>query len=229
MSDSTEQQNNPAWLSTYAQVTAASVLGGFQIYLPHEELCKTLQEPESPYHYLLTIPSKNIFNGIVCKQGQDYQAYAQKLFIDYKLTVIKIEDETEQETDHADSAIEMKYHELVQLGELFEEKRLEHKKLIAKSQIWLIQQTEEGVFEVNSDQSSQINEFGAQVENNLLAFQSFNQKFRGLIIETTALLSVMSDYTIDPEKMAENKTSLDFDPAITGEQAEAQVEPQAGM
>jgi len=217
MNDTTKNAagtDSPVWLSTYGILTAERILERFQISLSRKELLETLQNPESPYHHLLTIPLKNIFNGIVIKQVYDYQVYAQKLFIDYKLASTAAAEDSEEPTHAPESDIDIKCNELMQLNDLFDEKQHVHQQIIAKSQAWLIKQTRETMFEVNAETSSKIEGFSADVENLLLTFQDLREQFRELIIQTTAILSVKSDYKLDPEQIAENKESLDFDPEI---------------
>lgn len=206
---------NPIWLSTYSILTAERILERFQVNLSREKLLQTLKDPESPYHHLLAVPLKNIFNGIIMKQVYDYQVYAQKLFIDYKLATTAPAEDSEQPTQAPDKEINIKYKELMHLNDIFEEKQHLHQQLIAKSQAWLIQQTRETMLEVNAETSVIIKGFCADAESLRLTFQNLREQFRELIIESTAILSVTSDYKFDPEQVAENKASLDFDPEIT--------------
>ena len=206
---------NPIWLSTYGLLTAERLLERFRITLSHPELLDALKNQDSPYHHLLTVPLKNIFNGIIIKQVHDYQVYMQKLFIDYKLTSTKPEVEGEPPAQNSGGEIDVKYNELVELSNIFEEKKHEHQQLIAKSQDWLIQQTHESVLKINAETSSQIEMFGTQIESLLLTFQDLLLQFRELIIQTTSVLNVMPDYKFVLEQMEQNKASLDFDPELT--------------
>jgi hypothetical protein len=220
MNDTTKNTagtDSPIWLSTYGILTAERILERFKINLSRKELLETLKNPDSVYHHLLTVPLKNIFNGIVIKQVYDYQVYAQKLFIDYKLASTAPAEDSEEATPAPDSDIDIKCKELMQLNELFDKKQHIHQQLIAKSQAWLIKQTRETMLEVNTETSSKIEGFSADVESLLITFQDLREQLRELIIQTTAILSVTSDYKIDPEQMAENKESLDFDPEMTTE------------
>jgi hypothetical protein len=215
MNDIIESTDNPVWLSTYGVLTAERLLERFKITLSREELVDALKNQASPYHHLLTVPLKNISNGIIIKQVQDYQVYMQKLFIDYKLNSTKVEVENEQPAQGSGEAIEMQFNELEELSTLFEEKKHEHQQLIAKSQAWLIQQTHESMLEITPETSSQIELFGTQIESLRLTFQDLLYQFRELIIQTTNTLDMMSDYKLDSDQMDENKTFLDFDPLLT--------------
>ena len=215
MTDTVDSADNPIWLSTYGVLTAERLLERFKITLSREALADALTNQASPYHHLLTVPLKNISNGIIIKQIHDYQVYMQKLFIDYKLHSTKVEVENEQPRQGSGEALEIQLKELEELSTLFEEKKHEHQQLIANSQAWLIQQTHESMFEINTETSSQIEMFGSQIESLSLAFQNLLHQFRELIIQTTTVLNMLSDYKIDFEQMAQNKIFLDFDPQIT--------------
>ena len=80
------------WLSTYGLITAERILERYGIHLQHEDLLSAIKNPKNFYHQLLRIPLKNVFNGIILQQAQDYQSYGQKIFIDYLMSekVIKV-------------------------------------------------------------------------------------------------------------------------------------------
>ena len=75
-----------AWISTYGLLTADRILSRFNIRLSTEELTQALNQKNNPYYILLRVPLKNIFNGIILQQANDYQVYVQKLLIDYRLS-----------------------------------------------------------------------------------------------------------------------------------------------
>ena len=83
--ESTELDLSP-WFSTYSVITAERVLGLLNIHLDSNEISQAVKNPINIYYLLLRVPIKNIFNGIILTQAQDYQVYAQKLFIDYLLS-----------------------------------------------------------------------------------------------------------------------------------------------
>ncbi|MDF1827539.1 MAG: hypothetical protein P1U39_04610 [Legionellaceae bacterium] len=214
MNDTVATQDNPVWLSTYGLLTAERLLERFNISLSHEELLDVFRNPGNPYHHLLTVPVKNISNGIIIKQVHAYQVYMQKLLIDYKLNSTQATIENDQKATGSPSEIDLKYHELVEISGIFEEKKQAHQHLIAKSQSWLIQQTRESILEITAEVSSMLETFSTQAESLRLAFIDLMQQFRDLIIQTTDILMTMSDYTIDVEQMEENKSWLDFDPLL---------------
>ncbi|NCT56497.1 MAG: hypothetical protein GW760_02120 [Legionella sp.] len=212
MNDTVDRTANPVWLSTYGLLTAERLLERFNIALSREELLDVFRNPNNPYHHLLTVPVKNISNGIVIKQVHAYQVYMQKLLIDYKLNSTKANIENEQKSKGSPSEIDLKYQELVEISGVFEEKKHAHQQLIAKSQSWLIQQTRERILEITAETSSQLETFSTQAESLRLAFLDLIQQFRDLIIQTTDILTTMSDYKLDLEQMKENKAYLDFAP-----------------
>jgi len=214
MNDTVKNIDNTIWISTYGVLTAERLLERFQIKLSREELRDALKNQESPYHHLLTVPLKNIFNGIVIQQIYDYQVYIQKLFIDYKLTSTKVVPENTPTNQDDNHEIEEKYKKLALLSKTFEEKKHEHQQLIAKSQAWLIQQTHESVLKMNNETANQIETFAKQIDLLLLTFKELLPQFRELILETTSVLTLMSDYKFDLEQMEKNKAFLDFDPEL---------------
>lgn len=129
------------WVSTYGVITAERILGKYQITLPQDELLGTLKSPVSFYHRILQVPLKNVLNGIVLQQANDYHVYVQKLFIDYLLSGETGKDETAQGASTRET-MEHERNELVTLGEEYHSKKLEHDALIASSQLTLIKLTQ---------------------------------------------------------------------------------------
>ncbi len=226
--------SEPAWFSTYAILTAERVLERFRIELSHQELNKILSNPESPYYHLLTVPLKNIFNGILMHQVHDYQVFAQKLLIDYKLgKPEESSDEEEEEGTNAEEELEVKYVELLEYGAELEERKQQHQELIAESQAWLIKETQDKrnieakfeQFNTNTELVTQMEAFGERVENQMVAFQNLREMFRTLIMDISSLLMVTPDYFFDPEEMAEKKEALDFDTGLGNFTMSGEYEP----
>jgi hypothetical protein len=82
---------------------------------------------------LLIVPLKNILNGIIFQQAQDYQVYAQKLFIDYLLSSETTKTE-ESPGFNTREDLEKERESLVNFGNDFNELEYNHKTLIAESQ-----------------------------------------------------------------------------------------------
>lgn len=129
------------WFSTYGLITAQRLLEHYKIKLPQEDLLYTLQTPNTFYHSLLQVPLRNVLNGIVLQQAQDYQLYAQKIFIDYLLS-----GESGKDRDSPGGSVredlEKERQKLLMMNENFHELELSHEALIAKSQAALIKNTE---------------------------------------------------------------------------------------
>jgi hypothetical protein len=202
-------ETNPEWLSTYGILTAERILERFKIKLSKDELMNTLKDPNSRYYHLLTLPLKNIFNGILVNQVHDYQVYAQKLMIDYLLSKSEpAEEDANQQGTNAEEELKIKQEDLMRLGETFEARTHEHRELIAESQAWLIQEAPK---HDDLSLSDEIAMFSGRAEEMMLILQNLRTEFRTIILDTTSLLNVVPDYYIDEEKLAENQVSLDFD------------------
>ncbi len=125
------------WFSTYGAITAERILGTYQIALPQTELIAAVKSTFSFYHQLLQVPLKNVLNGIILQQANDYHVYAQKLFIDYLLSG-ESGKPPESQGAHTRESIEEERKLLVTIGEEFHQKQTTHDSLIANSQSVLI-------------------------------------------------------------------------------------------
>lgn len=215
------EQKSPEWLSTYGILTAERILERFKIQLTRDELLNTLTDDTSHYHHLVSVPIKNIFNGILSNQINDYQIYAQKLMIDYKLadtspSVIEGEEQPPKPTStQSEEELEEKHTELIDLGTAFDDKVDEHYQLISESQAWLINEAPKQESLATSEDMSG---FGARAQQMMYDFLGFRDSFRTLILDITTLLSLAPDYFLDPERLTENQQALDFDPNLTTEE-----------
>jgi len=142
MSKERSENDLSQWFSTYGLITAERILGKYQIRLAHDELLTAIKTPASFYHRLLHVPLKNVLNGIVLEQANDYHIYVQKIFIDYLLSGESSKDEEAQGASTRD-ALEDERQKLVTLGEEYHAKKNEHDSLIANSQASLIEITQE--------------------------------------------------------------------------------------
>lgn len=125
------------WFSTYGVITAERILGTYNITIPQSELLVAIKSHYSFYHNLLQVPLKNVLNGIVLQQANDYHIYAQKLFIDYLLSGESAKNEEAQGALTRES-LENERKKLVTLGEEFRTIQLDNDALIASSQSTLI-------------------------------------------------------------------------------------------
>jgi hypothetical protein len=216
-----QQQEKNAWFPTYGMLTYQRILERFNIVLPQEELIRASQDTRSPYHQLLRVPLKNIFNGIILQQAQDYQVYAQKLFIDYLLT---LEDNPDPNAQGAIVREDLEAQRLLLLNliTLFREQDEIHQIIIAESQALLIDLSQD------LPHFLRMAEADPQFINNLMAdcilradadninLRQLRRDFYDVILRTTSLLQYLPDYQTNLEKQLMNRSSLSFD-AMIGE------------
>lgn len=137
MDEQVIQDEFSSWFSTYGVITSQRILGHFQIDLPQKELIEAIKNTTSLYHLLVQVPLKNVLNGIIFQQANDYHIYVQKLFIDYLLSGESGKPPEAQGASTRES-IEDERKNLVTVGEEFNQKQLEHEQFIASSQNELI-------------------------------------------------------------------------------------------
>lgn len=138
--DTTEDNELTQWYSTYGFITAERILSKYHINLPSDMLSSAIRNSSSFYHRLMQVPLKNVLNGIVLQQAQDYHIYAQKLFIDYLLSGESVAPDTSPGAFTRES-LEQERHILVTHGDAFHQVQLTHEALIAASQNYLIKTT----------------------------------------------------------------------------------------
>ncbi|HHF7375728.1 hypothetical protein [Legionella bozemanae] len=125
------------WFSTYGIITAERILGRYNVKLAQAELVVAIKSPFSFYHRMLRVPLRNVLNGIILQQANDYHVYVQKLFIDYLLSGENSKGEEAQGASTRE-VIEKERQQLVALGDEFNNVQGEHDYLIANSQAALI-------------------------------------------------------------------------------------------
>ena len=130
------------WFSTYGLITSLRILGYYQLDIPQKELLQAIKNSTSFYHRLVQVPLKNVLNGIILQQANDYHIYAQKLFIDYLLSGESGKPPEAQGATTRES-LEEERKALVNLGEQFNQKQLEHETVIGVTQKSLIKLTKD--------------------------------------------------------------------------------------
>lgn len=130
-----------ATLSSYALMTAERLFSVLGITLSREQIMCAMKNNQSVYGTLLTVPLKNVLNGIVLQQATDYQIYLQKLFIDYLMSGMTTLTE---DSPGAQTRKDIETHrEYVQnLGIKLQALELEHLNLISETQKTLIELTQ---------------------------------------------------------------------------------------
>lgn len=125
------------WFSTYGLITSQRILSHYKIAIPLDELVPAIKNATSFYHHLVQVPLKNILNGIVLQQANDYHVYVQKLFIDYLLSGESGKPPEAQGAGTREN-LEDERKALVELGAEFNQKQLDHEAVIGMSQNILI-------------------------------------------------------------------------------------------
>lgn len=140
MDDILHEDDFNHWFSTYGIITSQRILGHYKIDLPQKELLPAIKNPTSFYHKLIQVPLKNVLNGIILQQANDYHIYVQKLYIDYLLSG---ESGKPPEAQGAGTreALEEERKALVTLGEQFNQVQLDYEAIISSSQKVLIKIT----------------------------------------------------------------------------------------
>lgn len=142
MSEEQKESDQRSWMSTYGLITANRILEIYNIRLQQEELYSAISNPQSFYYRILTVPLKNVFNGIIMEQAKDYQIYAQKMFIDYLMSGESSKPE-EAPGGNTREDLESERKSLVEMAEKFDLCETEQVKLIGESQKNIIQKAQE--------------------------------------------------------------------------------------
>lgn len=142
MAETHINDENALWFSTYGLLTSERLFERFHIKFEHDELIMALKNLDSLYHQLIRVPLKNVFNGIILQQAHDYQVYAQKMFIDYLLSVEGGATETSPGAGTRED-LESERLRLLEMNDSFSKGEMAHKRLIADSQADLIRLSNE--------------------------------------------------------------------------------------
>ena len=215
MNEKTEQTDWSTWFSTYGILTSERILARFDIHLPHDELIRAVNDPNSVYFHLLHVPLKNVFNGIVFQQAHDYQVYAQKLLVDYLLSGEDVKDNSAPGAETRDE-VEKSRLRLTEAGEEFRKVEEAHQILIAESQGKLVELSRDlGLLKRDpSLLADSMSSYVERAEENNINLRHYRSEFYHLILRITELLYLMTDYHLDQEKVAKNREALEFNALI---------------
>jgi hypothetical protein len=217
MSEKVEQTDWSAWFSTYGILTAERILERFNLHLPHDELALAVKNPLSPYYQLLRVPLKNVFNGIILAQASDYQAYAQKLFVDYLLSG---EEEKDAESPGAvvREDLERERVLLIEAGDAFRQLEQAHQLLIAESQAVLADLARDlnRFVDDAGDIALALADYLERVQTMNIDLRSMRRQFYDVVLRVTELITLLPDYRPDINNIEKNRSSLQFD-ALIGE------------
>jgi len=201
---------SPEWMSTYGLLTVRRLLERFQVLLSPDEITKIVKDESSDYHYLLAVPLKNVYCGIIYEQCMDYQLYAQKMIIDYKLAnkEAKPVDGEEQQASNMDLSVSETIDDLKALIEELKALKEQHYACIAESQAFLLEASSNGqTFKT----SNEILLFNERAEEGIFALKTMRSRFRELILSLTELLLIIPEYFLDPVKLKKHQEGLSFD------------------
>ena len=210
-----------AWISTYGLLTADRILSRFNIRLSTEELTQALNQKNNPYYILLRVPLKNIFNGIILQQANDYQVYVQKLLIDYRLSNEYSKDPESAGKNIRDD-LNTVFDEVSDLIKLLTAQKTKHFRLISESQAWLIDYVKEskklkkGADAILKDPlfTEKYDKYSRSTDENSSILRGYRGQFQAFILRTTEMINLLSDYHLDLDQEIENRELLIFDPNI---------------
>lgn len=210
------------WFSSYGLITIERILHQLGFHLKHDELAKIIQDKENGYAVFLRLPFKNILNGIILNQAQDYREYAQKLFIDYLLSGTANAPGPEDAPIQAGSTRDLLEKErllLIEVGDHYDLEEFEHNKLIAESQKTLIALAKKiGNTPLTSDIIEEVKikiapyeERAVQLTANL---RQYRTQFYEFILRARDMIETLPEYHLDEVKNEENRSTLYFDSNI---------------
>jgi hypothetical protein len=203
-------------LPTYAMLTADRVFAYFNIQLNASEQLQAIKDSDNLYHQLLRVPFKNLVNGIILQQAQDYQNYLQKLLIDYLMSG-EANADNEGTGKNARDAIEDARTKTITSNETLEKMRQQHQQFINDSQLMLKPLAAEIILasitldEVKAHLASSIEQASAICSQ----CKTLRHDLRNhIILVADLLVQLMPEYRIDPTIDLENRDTLHFDDKI---------------
>lgn len=218
------EQSFATWYSTYGFLTVERILEYLNIKLPHDKLVAVLKEANHVFHLVLHVPMLNIFNGIILQQAYDYQVYAQKLIIDYRLSP-EFGKDPELPGANIRNDLSVQFEELSSAVKMFSDYQYDHYRLISESQAYLIERVGQlndplGELDILNDDSefkSNIKLYTQKAEEMTITFRSYRSQFYEMILSITERLMNLPEYTFDAEEASRQRESLFFDREIGGQ------------
>jgi hypothetical protein len=209
------------WYSTYGSLTVESVLELLHIKIEHDALVAILNKSEHILHDVLHLPMKNIFNGIIFQQAYDYQVYAQKLMIDYRLSP-EFSKDAESPGANIRNDLTEQYDQLLQSLKLFSDHQYEHYILISESQAYLIERIKQfkaplQELDILNEEvmfKEKINAYAQRADEIGITCRNYRSQFYNFILGMTERLMSLPDYHFDTVNAAKERESLFFDKEI---------------
>lgn len=178
MEEKRDETEFDKWFSTYGLITSERILGQYNINLPKKERIASIVTPASFYRRLLKIPLKNVLNGIVLQQANDYHLYAQKLYIDYLLSGESAKPPESQGASTREE-LEIERQALVALGDELNQMQLKQDGFISQSQKKLITLSDE---------------LQRQLSNKRASFAGFEARFSVQLSDAITYALIYSGY-----------------------------------
>lgn len=210
-----------AWYSTYGLLTIERVLALLQIRTTQEEIIEILKQSNHILTQVLHLPMLNIFNGIIFQQAYDYQIYAQKLMIDYRLSP-EYAKTSESPGANIRKDLEDQFSQLSSFVKSMTHDQYQHYHIISESQTFLIKAIEkvgDSIKEIelldNEDTFKEtMKQFYSQAQEMSHIFRNYRNQFYSLILNMTDRLASLPDYQFNSEQAARERESLFFDREI---------------
>ncbi len=213
------------WYSTYGLVTIERIFALMKIRLSVAELHMVSRSKNSPYYQLLQIPLKNIFNGIIMSQTNDYREFAQKMLIDYLLSGAANLAPEQTKPEGVRLELDLMRTDLIESAEQFDLLQFEHFSLINESQKTAIETAQTlPVPRVLLDEALSLKvmesmrpfiERAEAVNQKILGFR---KQFYDIILKARERLDTVPDYFNQFETQPEHMEALNFN-AKLGEEA----------
>lgn len=206
------------WYSTYGLVTIERIFALLKIRLSVEELHIVSRTHSSPYYQLIQVPLKNIFNGIIISQANDYREFAQKMLIDYLLSGAANLAPEQSKPEGARQDLELMRTDLIKYAEQFDLLQFDHFSLINESQKTAIATAETfPTPRVLLDESlglkvqATMAPFLEQAESINVKILNFRKQFYDLILNARERLESVPDYFNQFQTQPEHMEALNFD------------------
>ncbi len=210
-----DEQSN--WDTTYGLVTIERIFDLFRIRLSADELQIVSSSTRSPYYQLILVPLKNIFNGIILNQTNDYREYAQKMLIDYLLSGAANLAPEQTRPEGVKLDLELMRTDLVEASEQFDLLQFDHYSLINESQKTAIATAKT----LPVPRILQDDELGEKIKNIMSPYLdrtqiinqraiSFRQQFYDTILKAKERLNSVSEYSNKLNAQPEHMELLNF-------------------
>ena len=219
--ESLVQDEIETWFSTYGSITVERILKQFGFSIDPSRIKSIIHTPDSIYYQFLRVPVHSILNEIIINQAEDYRGYLQKLYIDYLLSGAGNEVDAPPQGEDLRESLEESRIELIGIGNDFDMEVFNNNSFIASSQKTLIDLAKKevvGVDDLSLDSKlamvAIIDNLDAQALDLREKMSFYRSKFASFIPKIVEMLTVLPNYKLDPEKLAQHRALIEFDPKI---------------